>query len=91
MQVIAHLVVHILINVPADDDLLDRYLLTDGVDTADNLEGRIIWRMPTAQRYLDDIAGRQQKISYEIHNVYSLRFLIFGAKLLNISETTQIG
>jgi len=53
MQVFAHLTVDVFVVAPANDDFLNGDELTHGIETADNLLSRIVWRMPVAQRDLD--------------------------------------
>ena len=55
MQIFTHLTVDLLVLTPANDHLLDRDQLVHGVDTTNNLLSRIVRRMPSAQRYLNDI------------------------------------
>ena len=57
VQILAYALVNVFVQTPADDDLFDRNQCLDFTDAADNLLRRVIGGIPSAQRYLDDIAG----------------------------------
>jgi hypothetical protein len=77
MQVFTYLTVDIFVVAPTNDDFLNGDELTHGIETADNLLSRIVWRMPVTQRNLDHktlltlsllllmLAGHEREKGYE--------------------------
>ena len=57
LPVFPHLPINLLIQAPADDDLLHGNNPAHGVQPADNLFRGVIRCMPAAQGYLDNVGG----------------------------------